>query len=99
MRVPDSISNPYFIALQALLAQYHKLKPCHPSSVLFFRLGVFYQIFGEDAELLAQVADVPLKFIAEGLPVAEVPVLACDTAIDAIIGRGHGIIIFDEGLP
>jgi DNA mismatch repair protein MutS len=98
-RVPDSTSNHYIIALQFLAAQYHQLKPRHPTAVLFFRLGVFYQTFGEDADLLAQVAGIPLKFITEGLPVAEVPVLACETAIDGITRRGLGIIILDEGLP
>ncbi len=97
--MPDSTSGNFFVALQSLAVQYRKLKPRHPTAVLFFRLGVFYQTFGEDAELLAQVAGTPLKFIAEGLPVAEVPVLDCDTAIDALMGRGHEIIIFDEGFP
>jgi DNA mismatch repair protein MutS len=99
LRVPDSTSSNYFAALQSLAAQSCKLKPRHPTAVLLFRLGVFYQTFGEDAELLAQIAGIPLKFITEGLPVAEIPVLDCDTAIDALVGRGHEIIIFYERFP
>jgi DNA mismatch repair protein MutS len=97
--VPDSTSsNHYFVALQALVVRYHELKPRHPSAVLFFRLGVFYHTFGEDATLLALVAGIRLKFTAEELAIAEIPVLNCETAIDGIARRGLGIIIVDEGV-
>jgi DNA mismatch repair protein MutS len=99
MRVPDSTSKNCLTALSIRALQYRKLKPRHPNSVLFFRLGVFYQTFGEDAELLGQIAGVPLRFAIEELPIAEIPVLDCETAIERITQRGYGIIILDEGLP
>ena len=43
-----------------MFQQYTSLKEGHPDAILFFRMGDFYEVFFDDAELCAQVLDIAL---------------------------------------
>jgi DNA mismatch repair protein MutS len=43
-----------------LMAQYREIKAQHPDAVLFFRMGDFYEMFYEDAEVAARVLGLTL---------------------------------------
>ncbi len=60
-----------------MMQQYFSMKNKHPDSILFFRLGDFYEMFGDDAEEVVQVLDIALtsrnKGGGEKTPMAGVP--------------------------
>ena len=43
-----------------VMRQYQELKNAHPESILFFRLGDFYEMFGEDARTAAPLLGLVL---------------------------------------
>jgi len=95
--VPGPALSNYLIALRSLAAQHRRIKPRHPTAVLFLRLGIFYQCFGADAHLLSRVAHVPLRFYGlDRLPVAEIPVLRCEKIMRRILRQGRHIIIWEQ---
>ena len=72
--VVDPIGTP-------LLQQYREIKGRHRDAILFFRMGDFYEMFFEDAELGARVLGITLTSRGDGVPLAGVPVkAAADTS-------------------
>ncbi len=55
-----------------VMRQYRELKERHPESVLFFRLGDFYEMFGDDARLAAPILGLVLTS-RQGVPMCGVP--------------------------
>ena len=43
-----------------LMTQYREIKARHPNAILFFRMGDFYEMFYEDAEVAARALDLTL---------------------------------------
>ena len=43
-----------------MMAQYHRLKADHPDTLLFYRMGDFYELFYADAEKAARLLDITL---------------------------------------
>ena len=68
-----------------MLAQYLEIKADHPGSILLFRMGDFYEMFLDDAELVAPILDIALttrdKGKADAVPMCGVPVHAADAHI------------------
>ncbi len=87
----------YLRSLDSLASRYRLLKPRHPHCLLLFRLGLFYQAFGDDARLLARVAQVPLRSFNE-LDLAEIPVLGCERILNQIALADVTIIVYDDQL-
>ncbi|MFM8566420.1 MAG: hypothetical protein ACKOCV_01835, partial [Gemmatimonadota bacterium] len=59
-------------AATPLMAQYREIKARHPHAILFFRMGDFYEMFYEDAEVAARALDLTLTSRNNG-GAAEVP--------------------------
>ena len=66
-----------------LIAQYLSVKQRVPDAILFFRLGDFYEMFFEDAEVGARVLDIQLTSRSkDGVPLCGVPWRATRPPID-----------------
>ena len=74
-----------------MFEQYLALKAQHPSSILFFRMGDFYEMFYEDAELAARELDLTLtarnKQQDNPIPMAGVPHHASAGYIERLVER------------
>ena len=57
------------------MRQYLELKKAYPDSILFFRMGDFYELFLEDAQEAAPIMDVTLTRRQNDIPMAGVPYL------------------------
>ncbi|MBN1878053.1 MAG: DNA mismatch repair protein MutS [Anaerolineae bacterium] len=83
-----------------LREQYLKLKAQYPDTILFFRLGDFYETFDEDAELAAQELDLVLtsRPFAKGVraPMAGVPHHAVESYIARLIEKGYRVAIAEQ---
>jgi len=83
-----------------MMAQYQELKAAHEDTLLFFRMGDFYELFFEDAERAAEALDIALtkrgKHAGEDIPMCGVPVHAADGYLERLIRRGHKVAICEQ---
>src|SRR5579884_3762436 len=83
-----------------LRRQYLALKKQHPDTILFFRLGDFYETFDEDAKLVASELQITLtsRPMAKGqrVPMAGVPHHSVDNYIARLIARGHKVAMAEQ---
>ncbi|MGC9396353.1 MAG: DNA mismatch repair protein MutS [Anaerolineae bacterium] len=80
--------------------QYLDLKARYPDTILFFRLGDFYETFDEDAEIAARELDLVLtsRPVAKGVrvPMAGVPHHAVEGYIARLIEKGYRVAIAEQ---
>ncbi len=80
--------------------QYLRIKRDYADTILFFRLGDFYETFDEDAKTVAEVCDIVLTSRPVGkdqrVPLAGVPYHAADSYIARLIGAGHKVAIVEQ---
>src|SRR5215207_4505855 len=83
-----------------LRRQYLQIKARYPDTILFFRLGDFYETFDGDAETAAGVLDIVLTGREMGknlrVPMAGIPYHAADGYIARLIAAGHKVAICEQ---
>jgi DNA mismatch repair protein MutS len=79
-----------------LLQQYREIKSRHQGSILFFRMGDFYEMFFDDAELASRVLNITLTSRGDGVPLAGVPVKAATEYLRQLIQHGHRVAICEQ---
>jgi DNA mismatch repair protein MutS len=87
-------------SLTPLMRQYQRIKLEHQDEILLFRLGDFYETFGEDAKLAADILNITLtkKHVAKGqtLPLAGIPYHALDNYLRKLIHAGLKVAICEQ---
>lgn len=81
--------------LTPLMRQYYSIKNKYPDVILFFRLGDFYEMFGEDAVQAAPVLDVVLTNRA-GTPMCGVPYHSVTPYIRKLITTGLKVAVCEQ---
>src|SRR3954466_3225862 len=79
-----------------MLKQWREMKAQHGSAILFYRVGDFYEMFNEDAELAARILDITLTSRGDGVPLAGVPVKAAADYLRQLISAGHRVAICEQ---
>ena len=83
-----------------LMRQYTAIKKDHPSALLFFRLGDFYELFFDDAVTAARELQITLtsrnKEKGMAIPMCGVPFHAAEGYISKLIRRGFKVAICDQ---
>jgi DNA mismatch repair protein MutS len=83
-----------------MIRQYHELKKAHPGTILFFRLGDFYEMFFEDALLGARELEITLtarhKERGEPIPMCGVPHHAVEGHIAKLVRKGYRVAICEQ---
>jgi DNA mismatch repair protein MutS len=82
-----------------MLEQYRRLKAEHPGSILFFRMGDFYETFGEDALVAAKVLGIALTSRdkkRDPTPLAGVPHHAVEGYLRKLVQRGYSVAIAEQ---
>ena len=85
-----------------MMKQYLEMKERNPDSILFFRLGDFYEMFNEDARLVSKELDLTLttrdrnKPPEERTPMCGVPYHSCDSYIARLIAKGYKVAICEQ---
>ncbi|WP_438996531.1 DNA mismatch repair protein MutS [Candidatus Puniceispirillum sp.] len=83
-----------------MMAQYLSVKESHPDSLLFYRMGDFYEMFFEDAEIAAAILGIALtkrgKNQGEDIPMCGVPVHAVDAYMARLIKAGHRVAVCEQ---
>ncbi len=85
-----------------MMQQYLDMKARNPDSILFFRLGDFYEMFNEDAKLVSKELDLTLttrdrnKPAEERTPMCGVPYHSCESYIARLIAKGYKVAICEQ---
>lgn len=83
-----------------IMAQFLVLKQANPGSLLFFRMGDFYELFFEDAEVAAAALGITLtkrgKHLGQDIPMCGVPVHAADGYLQKLIRLGHRVAVCEQ---
>jgi DNA mismatch repair protein MutS len=83
-----------------LMRQYSAIKKEHPTALLFFRLGDFYEMFFEDAVVASKELQITLtsrnKEKGIAIPMCGVPFHAAEGYISKLIRRGYKVAICDQ---
>ena len=90
--------------LTPMMRQYMEIKERNPDSILFFRLGDFYEMFGADARTAARELDLTLttrdkdktKTFDEKVPMCGIPYHASDAYIARLIAKGYKVAICEQ---
>ena len=90
--------------LTPMMRQYMEEKEKHPDSLLFFRLGDFYEMFGDDARKASRELDLTLttrdkdknKSFEEKIPMCGIPYHASDAYIARLIAKGYKVAICEQ---
>ncbi|MBC6697184.1 DNA mismatch repair protein MutS [Hymenobacter sp. BT190] len=82
------------------MRQYYELKQAHPGAVLLFRVGDFYETFGEDAVTASRILDITLTKRGAGTssetPLAGFPHHSLDTYLPKLVRAGQRVAICDQ---
>lgn len=83
-----------------MMRQYMEIKRAHPDELLFFRLGDFYEMFLEDAEVASRELEITLTGreagLEERIPMCGVPYHAVETYIAKLIQKGYKVAICEQ---
>ena len=83
-----------------LMQQYREIKSRFPHTILFFRMGDFYEMFEDDARLGARELGLTLTSRNNGgateVPLAGVPVKAATEYLRRLVAKGHRVAICEQ---
>jgi DNA mismatch repair protein MutS len=86
-----------------MLEQYRRLKAEHPGTILFFRMGDFYETFFEDAVVASKVLGITLtsrdRNKADSVPLAGVPHHAVEGYLRTLVASGLSVAIAEQMEP
>src|SRR6202165_3974588 len=80
--------------------QYLQIKQQHPDAILFFRMGDFYEMFDDDAEIVARELEIALTRRdfgrGEKSPMAGIPHYAADGYIARLVSKGYRVAVCEQ---
>jgi DNA mismatch repair protein MutS len=86
--------------LTPVIKQYLQIKSQYPDSILFFRMGDFYEMFFEDARVGSRELDIALtsrdKGQKDGVPLCGVPYFTAETYISKLLQKGYKVALCDQ---
>lgn len=83
-----------------MMQQYLQIKAEHPNTLLFYRMGDFYELFYDDAKRAAEILDLTLtargQSAGEPIPMAGVPYHAAESYLAKLIKLGESVAICEQ---
>ncbi|MEO1265132.1 MAG: DNA mismatch repair protein MutS, partial [Pseudomonadota bacterium] len=82
------------------MAQYLEIKTANPDSLLWYRMGDFYELFFEDAVVASAALSIVLtkrgKHLGEDIPMCGVPVARADEYLQRLIRQGYRVAVCEQ---
>jgi len=100
--VPPEAAQPAEVASRVtpMMEQYLEIKAAHPGLLLFYRMGDFYELFFEDAEIASKALGIVLtkrgKHQGIDIPMCGVPVERSDDYLHRLIAQGHSVAVCEQ---
>jgi DNA mismatch repair protein MutS len=86
--------------LTPMMEQYIEIKAANEGSLLFYRMGDFYELFFDDAVVASKALGITLtrrgKHLGEDIPMCGVPVHAADDYLQKLIAKGHRVAVCEQ---
>src|ERR1700721_521535 len=83
-----------------MMEQYLEIKAANPGLLLFYRMGDFYELFFEDAEIASRALGIMLtkrgKHQGADIPMCGVPVERSDDYLHRLIAQGHRVAVCEQ---
>ena len=83
-----------------VMEQYIEIKAANPDCLLFYRMGDFYELFFEDAEIASRALGIVLtkrgKHLGRDIPMCGVPVERSDEYLHRLIALGHRVAVCEQ---
>jgi DNA mismatch repair protein MutS len=83
-----------------MMAQYLEIKSANADSLLFYRMGDFYEMFFDDAAVASRALGIALtkrgKHLGEDIPMCGVPVHAADDYLQRLIAQGFRVAVCEQ---
>src|SRR3984957_4203605 len=83
-----------------MMEQYTEIKAAHPDCLLFYRMGDFYELFFEDAEIASRTLGIVLtkrgKHLGRDIPMCGVPIERADEYLHRLIAGGHRVAVCEQ---
>ncbi|MBW2337226.1 MAG: DNA mismatch repair protein MutS [Deltaproteobacteria bacterium] len=83
-----------------MIKQYLSIKEQYPDAILFYRMGDFYEMFFEDAQIASRALEITLtsrnKNAESPVPMCGVPHRAARSYIARLIGKGYKVAVCDQ---
>ena len=83
-----------------MMEQYLEIKSAHPGLLLFYRMGDFYELFFEDAEMASKTLGIVLtkrgKHQGMDIPMCGVPVERSEDYLHRLINAGHRVAVCEQ---
>ncbi|MEN5084817.1 DNA mismatch repair protein MutS, partial [Bosea sp. TWI1241] len=83
-----------------MMAQYIEIKTANPDSLLFYRMGDFYELFFADAEIASRTLGIVLtkrgKHLGQDIAMCGVPVERADDYLQKLIAAGHRVAVCEQ---
>src|SRR5579871_883697 len=83
-----------------MMEQYIEIKTANPDCLLFYRMGDFYELFFEDAEIASRALGIVLtkrgKHLGRDIPMCGVPVEKSDEYLHRLIALGHRVAVCEQ---
>ena len=83
-----------------MMEQYIEIKAANPDCLLFYRMGDFYELFFEDAEVASRALGIVLtkrgKHLGQDIPMCGVPVHRADDYLHRLIALGHRVAVCEQ---
>ena len=82
------------------MEQYVEIKAANPDYLLFYRMGDFYEMFFDDAEVAARALGIVLtkrgKHLGKDIPMCGVPIDRADEYLHRLIALGHRVAVCEQ---
>src|SRR5215203_923526 len=83
-----------------MMEQYIEIKAANSDSLLFYRMGDFYELFFGDAEVASRALGITLtkrgKHLGGDIPMCGVPIHAADDYLQKLIALGHRVAVCEQ---
>ena len=82
-----------------LMSQYNRIKAKYPENILLFRVGDFYETFGNDAIIASKILDIVLTKRANGssnIELAGFPYHSLQTYLPKLVRSGNKVAICEQ---
>ncbi len=92
--------RPRLQRLTPMMAQYFEIKAANPDCLLFYRMGDFYELFFDDAEVASRALGIVLtkrgKHDGEDIRMCGVPIERADDYLNRLIALGHRVAVCEQ---
>ncbi len=93
-------ASPGDTRITPMMEQYIEIKAANPDCLLFYRMGDFYELFFDDAEVASRALGIVLtkrgKHLGRDIPMCGVPIERADEYLHRLIALGHRVAVCEQ---